>query len=55
MAVISTGFAVTSVLRLRSEGESGRAEAVLATRVPRTSWVGATFLVVSLGALLMSS
>ena len=35
MAVISTGFAVTSVLRLRSEEESGRAEAVLATRVPR--------------------
>jgi len=54
MAVISTGFAVTSVLRLRSEEESGRAEAVLATRVRRTSWVGATFLVASLGALLLS-
>jgi len=54
MAVISTGFAVTSVLRLRTEEESGRAEVVLATRVRRTSWVGATFLVASLGALLLS-
>lgn len=54
MAVISTGFAVTSVLRLRSEEESGRAEVVLATRVRRTSWVGATVLVASLGTLLLS-
>jgi ABC-2 type transport system permease protein len=54
MAVILTGFAVTSVLRLRSEEESGRAEAVLATRVRRTSWVGATVLVAGLGALVLS-
>jgi ABC-2 type transport system permease protein len=54
MAVISTAFAVTSVLRLRSEEESGRAEAVLATRVRRTSWVGATCLVAGLGALALS-
>ena len=54
MAVISTGFAVTSVLRLRSEEESGRAEVVLATRVRRTSWVGATVLVAGLGALVLS-
>jgi ABC-2 type transport system permease protein len=54
MAVISTGFAVTSVLRLRSEEESGRAEAVLATRVRRTSWVGAVCLVAGLGALVLS-
>lgn len=54
MAVTSTGFAVTSVLRLRSEEESGRAEVVLATRVRRTTWVGATVLVAGLGALLLS-
>jgi ABC-2 type transport system permease protein len=54
MAVISTGFAVTSVLRLRSEEESGRAEAVLATRVRRSSWVGATCIVAGLGALALS-
>jgi ABC-2 type transport system permease protein len=54
MAVISTGFAVTSVLRLRAEEESGRAEAVLATSVRRSSWVGATSLVAGLGALALS-
>lgn len=54
MAVISTGFAVTSVLRLHTEEESGRAEVVLATPVRRTSWVGATLLVAGLGALALS-
>lgn len=54
MAVVSTGFAVTSLLRLRAEEESGRAEVVLATRIRRTSWVGATVLVAGLGALALS-
>lgn len=54
MAVVSTGFAVTSVLRLRAEEESGRAEMVLATRIGRTSWVGATVLVAGMGALALS-
>jgi ABC-2 type transport system permease protein len=54
MAVISTGFVVTSVLRLRSEEEAGRAEVVLATGVRRTTWAGATVLVAGLGALLLS-
>lgn len=42
MAVISCGFVVTSVLRLRTEEETGRAEAVLATPVSRTTWMAAT-------------
>ena len=54
MAVISTGFAVTSVLRLRSEEESGRAEAVLATPVSRASWFAATVAVAATGALALS-
>jgi ABC-2 type transport system permease protein len=54
MAVVSTGFAVSSVLRLRAEEESGRAEVVLATRVRRISWVGVTVLVAGLGALALS-
>ena len=54
MAVLSTGFAVTSVLRLRTEEDSGRAEIVLATGVRRSSWAGATLLVASLGALVLS-
>jgi ABC-2 type transport system permease protein len=54
MAVISTCFSVTSVLRLRSEEESGRADAVLATRVRRSSWVGATVFVAGVGSLILS-
>ena len=57
MAVISSGFAVASVLRLRSEEESGRAEAVLATPVSRTTWLAATtavaFLAVTKITVLM--
>ena len=54
MAVISTCLVVTSVLRLRSEEESGRADVVLTTRVRRTSWVGASVLVAVLGASVLS-
>lgn len=57
MAVISCGFVVSSVLRLRTEEESGRAEAVLATPVSRTAWMAATtavaFLAVAKLTLLM--
>jgi ABC-2 type transport system permease protein len=53
MAVVSTGFAVSSVLRLRSEEESGRAEAVLATGVSRTGLVAATVAVAGLGCVLL--
>jgi ABC-2 type transport system permease protein len=54
LAVISTGFVITSVLRLRSEEASGRTEAVLATRVRRSAWLSATVLVAAAGALLLS-
>jgi ABC-2 type transport system permease protein len=54
MAVLSACFAMTSVLRLRSEEESGRAEVVLTTEVRRTSWVAATVLVAGLGASLLA-
>jgi ABC-2 type transport system permease protein len=54
MAVILTGFVVSSVLRLRAEEEAGRAEMVLATPLARTSWVVATVLVTCLGALLLT-
>ncbi len=57
MAVISCGLVVASVLRLRSEEEAGRAEAVLATPVSRTTWLAATtavaFLAVTKVTLLM--
>jgi len=53
MAVVCTGFSVSSVLRLRSEEESGRAEPVLATGVSRTRWVAATVAVAGLGSLVL--
>jgi ABC-2 type transport system permease protein len=54
MAVVSTGFAVSSVLRLRSEEESGRAEAVLATGNSRTRWVAGTVAVAGFGSLALT-
>lgn len=54
MAVVSTGFAVSSVLRLRSEEEAGRAETVLATAIPRSRWVGATVAVAGLGSFVLA-
>jgi ABC-2 type transport system permease protein len=54
MAVVSTAFAVSSVLRLRSEEESGRAEIVLATKVTRVAWMLGTLVVAGLGATLLS-
>ncbi len=53
MAVILTGFVIASVLRLRTEEESGRAELVLATRVRRSSWVAANVFVSALGAAVL--
>ena len=57
MALVSCAFVVSSVLRLRSEEETGRAEVVLATPVSRTAWLAATtavaFLAVATLTLLM--
>lgn len=54
MAVVSIGFAVSSVLRLRAEEEAGRTELVLATAVTRTAWAGAAVVVAALGVLVLS-
>jgi ABC-2 type transport system permease protein len=54
MAVISCGFVVASVLRLRSEEAAGRAEAVLATPVSRTTWMAATAAVALLGVATLT-
>ena len=39
LAGIATAFTVSSVLRIRSEEDAGRAESVLATGLSRTRWV----------------
>lgn len=51
MAVASTGYAVSSVLRMRSEEEAGRAENVLATATPRGRWLAATVATATGGTL----
>ena len=57
MALISCGFVVASVLRLRTEEQTGRAEAVLATAVSRVRWMATTvavsFLATAVVTLLM--
>lgn len=54
MAVISICFAVASVLRLRTEEESGGAEVVLATPVRRSAWLAAALVVSATGVLLQT-
>jgi ABC-2 type transport system permease protein len=49
-AAITAAFAVQSVLRLRSEESRGHAEAVLATGVPRRTWLLSHVTVAVLGS-----
>lgn len=49
MALIASGFAIQSALRLRSEESAARAELVLATPVSRWRWA-ASHLTIALGA-----
>lgn len=52
LAIISTGFAISATLRLRSEEAAGRAEAILAAPVSRAGWV-ASHLVVTVVATVL--
>lgn len=49
LGVIGCVFGVTSVLRLRTEEEGDRAEALLATRLSRRRWIGGNLGVTVLG------
>jgi ABC-2 type transport system permease protein len=53
VALTATAFTVSSVLRLRSEEAAGRAEEVLATRVPRRRLVLASVLVAGVGTVVV--
>ena len=55
MAVISCGFVVSSVLRLRTEEESGHTETVLATTVSRTTWMAAGTTVALIAAAALTA
>lgn len=53
LGVIASAYAVSSALRLRHEEAQGRAEAVLATGVGRSSWLLAHVAVTAVGTLLV--
>jgi ABC-2 type transport system permease protein len=53
LAIVATIFSVVAALRARREETDGRAEAVLATGVSRTRWLGSHVVVAMTGGLLM--
>ncbi|WP_109507758.1 ABC transporter permease [Nocardioides speluncae] len=53
LAMLTGAFAVASVLRLRSEEEAGRAEALLATGLSRVGWVVGSLAVTVVGTLVI--
>jgi ABC-2 type transport system permease protein len=53
MALIGSGFAISSALRLRSEETAGHAEPVLATASSRPRWAGSHLLIALVGSLLL--
>jgi polyether ionophore transport system permease protein len=57
MALLASGFAMSSTLRVRAEETSGRAEVLLATGLSRTRWLLGSLLVTALGTvgLLLAS
>ena len=53
IALVATGFAIQSLLRIRSEETSGRAEAVLATALSRSRWMAGYLAVTAAGVALI--
>ncbi|MDQ3308259.1 MAG: ABC transporter permease [Actinomycetota bacterium] len=51
LSLVSAGFAVASVLRMRSEEASGRLEPLLATGLSRSRWVAGSLLVTFVGTV----
>ena len=53
MAVLASGFAVSSTLRLRGEESAGRLEPLLATGLSRTRWLLGSLAVTVVGVVLL--
>src|SRR6266852_7780692 len=53
MALIASGFAIQSALRLRSEESALRAESVLATPVSRWRWAASHLTVAFVGSVIL--
>ena len=52
-ALVAAGFAIQSVLRLRGEESTGRAEPVLATAIGRRRWAGGHLAIAFGGAVVV--
>jgi ABC-2 type transport system permease protein len=52
-ALVAAGFAVATILRLRSEETKGHAEPMLATPVPRDRWVASHLVVALAGSVIV--
>lgn len=55
MAVVSSAYAISAVLRLRSEENSERAETLLATSVPRVRWAAGTLVVAVIATVALQA
>ncbi|HET6953916.1 MAG TPA: hypothetical protein VFI47_26360 [Acidimicrobiales bacterium] len=53
LALVAGGFTVAAVVRLRSEETSGRAEPLLATALPRSTWAGGHLLMAVAGTVVV--
>ena len=53
LALIASGFTISSVLRLRTEESAVRADPILATPTPRSRWIWSHLLVAGLGTVIV--
>jgi ABC-2 type transport system permease protein len=53
MAILTAGFAIPAVLRARSEETAGHAEALLATSLGRSQWIGSYLLIAMIGSAVV--
>ena len=53
LALIASGFTISSVLRMRAEEIAGRADSILAARISRTRWATGHLLVAAVGTLVV--
>lgn len=53
LALIASGFTISSVLRMRAEEIAGRADSILAARISRTRWATGHLLVAAAGTLVV--
>jgi ABC-2 type transport system permease protein len=54
MALLVTGFALSSILRARTEEMAGRAEPIIATPTSRTTWWAGQVMITGAGTLLVT-